>query len=114
MTADLDFYFDAVCPFAWMTSTSWDDVIERESDRALALTGKDVGAPIIHVGPPDGVAFFGPVISRRPSEEQAVELWEHVVGLARFPGFAELVRGLRETPKLRGLGVEVEEAQQDA
>lgn len=88
---------------------SWDEVIRQESDQALALTGKDVGTPIIHVDPPHGVAFFGPVISRRPSDEQAVELWEHVVGLARFPGFAELKRSLREVPQLRGLGVDVDE-----
>jgi len=29
----------------------------------------------------------------------------HVLGLARFPGFAELKRSLREVPQLRGLGV---------
>ena len=50
------------------------------------------------------MAFFGPVISRRPSPEQAVELWDHVVGLARFGGFAELKRSLRETPQLPALG----------
>jgi hypothetical protein len=51
------------------------------------------------------VAFFGPVISRLPSDEQAVELWEHVIGLTRFPGFAELKRSLREQPQLRSFGV---------
>ncbi|MDQ3464727.1 MAG: hypothetical protein M3500_08545, partial [Actinomycetota bacterium] len=69
------------------------------------LTGKDVGTPIIHFEPPDGVAFFGPVISRLPSEDEAVGLWDNVLGLARFPGFAELKRSLRELPQLRGLGV---------
>ena len=83
---------------------SWDDEIRRETDEALSLTGKDVGTPIIHFGPPDGVAFFGPVISRLPSAESAVELWDHVVGLARFPGFAELKRSLREQPQLVALG----------
>jgi hypothetical protein len=70
------------------------------------LTGKDVGTPIIHFEPPDGVAFFGPVISRLPAPDQAGELWDHVVGLARFPGFAELKRSLRERPQLIGFGVE--------
>jgi hypothetical protein len=32
-------------------------------------------------------------------------MWDHVLGLARFPGFAELKRSLREVPQLRGLGV---------
>lgn len=84
---------------------SLDLEIRAETDEALALTGKDVGTPIIHFEPPDGVAFFGPVISRLPSEGDAVRLWDHVVGLARFPGFAELKRSLRELPQLRGLGV---------
>jgi hypothetical protein len=84
---------------------SWDVELQQETDEALSLTGKDVGTPIIHVEPPAGVAFFGPVISRLPDEASAVELWDHVVGLARFPGFAELKRSLREQPQLVALGV---------
>ncbi len=83
--------------------------IRMETDEALALTGKDVGTPILHVAPPHGAAFFGPVISRLPDPEEAVELWEHVVGLATFPGFAELKRSLRERPQLQALGVEQSE-----
>ena len=85
---------------------SLDAVVRAETDEALALTGRDVGTPIIHFEPPDGVAFFGPVISRLPEPEQAGELWDHVVGLARFPGFAELKRSLRERPQLIGFGVD--------
>ncbi|MDX6324507.1 MAG: hypothetical protein QOK15_861 [Nocardioidaceae bacterium] len=88
---------------------SFDTAIRSETDEALALTGKDVGTPIIHFQPPNGVAFFGPVISRLPLEQDAVRLWDHVVGLAGFPGFAELKRSLRERPQLAGLGVEVGE-----
>jgi hypothetical protein len=88
---------------------SLDAVVRAETDEALSLTGKDVGTPIIHFQPPTGVAFFGPVISRLPAEEDAVRLWDHVVGLAGFPGFAELKRSLRERPQLRGLGVDVDE-----
>jgi hypothetical protein len=79
--------------------------IQAETDEALALTGKDVGTPILQFGPPDGTSFFGPVISRLPSEEEAVELWDHVVGLAGFAGFAELKRSLREQPQLPAFGV---------
>ena len=85
---------------------SWDMTIRAETDEALSLTGKDVGTPILHFQPPQGVAFFGPVISRLPSDAEAVELWDHVIGLARFAGFAELKRSLRELPQLRALGVE--------
>ena len=84
---------------------SWDAVIQAETNEALALTGKDVGTPILHFQPPAGVAFFGPVISRLPREDEAVQLWDHVIGLAQFPGFAELKRSLRELPQLPALGV---------
>jgi len=94
---------------------SLDAEIRAGTNEALRLTGKDVGTPIIHFEPPDGVAFFGPVISRLPSEDEAVGLWDNVLGLARFPGFAELKRSLRELPQLRGLGVGEDEvgAQED-
>jgi hypothetical protein len=88
---------------------SLDPVIRAEGEEALGLTGRDVGTPIIHVEPPHGVAFFGPVISRLPSDEDALRLWDHVVGLAGFAGFAELKRTLREKPQLRALGVDVDE-----
>ncbi|WP_434995449.1 mycothiol-dependent nitroreductase Rv2466c family protein [Arthrobacter sp. Ld5] len=89
---------------------SWDGEIRRETEEALALTGKDVGTHIIHFEPPAGVAFFGPVISRLPEDESAAELWDHVVALARFPGFAELKRSLRELPQLPALGVDADSA----
>ncbi|WP_139982736.1 DsbA family protein [Nocardioides litoris] len=88
-----------------LDDTDRDAQLQAETDEALALTGKDVGTPILHVAPPEGAAFFGPVISRVPAEEDAVRLWEHVVGLATFPGFAELKRSLREQPQLRSFGV---------
>jgi hypothetical protein len=84
---------------------SRDFAIRAETDEALALTGKDVGTPIIHFQPLQGTAFFGPVISRLPDPDDAVRLWDHVVGLAGFPGFAELKRSLRELPQLQGLGM---------
>lgn len=84
--------------------TSHDAVIGRESDEALERTGRDVGTPIIVFQPPDGPAFFGPVISRVPSADEAVRLWNAVIELATFPGFAELKRSLREPPQLPVLG----------
>ena len=90
---------------------SYDAELRAETDEALALTGKDVGTPIIWFRAPDrddtdGVAFFGPVISRLPAPDEAAELWDHVVALASFPGFAELKRSLRERPQLVGFGVQ--------
>ncbi len=88
---------------------SWDAELQAETDAALALTGKDVGTLVLHFQPLEGVAFFGPVISRLPDEADAVRLWDHVVGLASFPGFAELKLSLRELPQLPALGVRPDE-----
>ncbi len=93
----------------FLDDTTRDVEIQAESDEALSLTGKDVGTPIVHFEPPDGVAFFGPVISRLPDVGQASELWDHVIGLAKFPGFAELKRSLRERPQLPSFGVTTQE-----
>lgn len=92
--------------------SSLDAEIAAETEEVLARTGRDVGTPIIHFEPPDGVAFFGPVISRVPRGEEAVRLWNHVIELARFPGFAEMKRSLREKPQLRVLGYDPEAADQ--
>jgi hypothetical protein len=86
--------------------TSLDVLLRAETDEALALTGRDVGTPIIHFQPPAGVAFFGPVISRLPKPDDAARLWDHVVGLANFGGFAEMKRSLRERPQLASFGVD--------
>jgi 2-hydroxychromene-2-carboxylate isomerase len=79
---------------------SFDAVLREETTTALSRAGRDVGTPIIAVDPPDGPAFFGPVISRVPSDEDAVALWHSVMTLARWPGFAELKRTLREMPQV--------------
>ena len=83
---------------------AWDADVRADTGLGLSLTGEDVGTPIIQLDPPDGTGFFGPVISRVPRGPEAVELWEHVVGLARFGGFAELKRSLRGQPQLRVTG----------
>jgi 2-hydroxychromene-2-carboxylate isomerase len=85
-----------------------DEELRAETEQALTLTGRDVGTPILHFQPPDGTALFGPVISRLPSDAEAGALWDHVVGLASFPGFAELKRSLRERPQLASFGVDTE------
>jgi hypothetical protein len=82
----------------------WDAEIDAETELALSRTGRDVGTPIITFEPPDGVSFFGPVISRIPSDAEAVELWNAVITLAKFPSFSEMKRSLREVPQLRILG----------
>jgi hypothetical protein len=94
-------------PAAFATAVDdnrWDTELDAETALALSRTGRDVGTPIIAFAPPDGVSFFGPVISRIPRDEEAVPLWNAVLTLAQFPGFAEMKRSLREAPQLRILG----------
>jgi hypothetical protein len=92
-----------------LDDASFDTELGRETDEALTLTGKDVGTPIIQFQPPEGIAFFGPVISRLPDQVDAGALWDNVIGLASFPGFAELKRSLRERPQLTSFGVELDQ-----
>lgn len=84
--------------------TGWDDLLDAESELALSRTGRDVGTPIVTFRPPHGPSFFGPVLSRVPSGEDSLDLWDAVTALARIEGFAELKRSLRERPRLRLLG----------
>jgi hypothetical protein len=77
----------------------FDAVVAGETKLAIDRAGPDVGTPVLTFAPPDGPSFFGPVISRVPRGAEAVELWDAVERLARFPGFAELKRALREPPQ---------------
>ncbi len=87
-----------------LDNTEWDTLLNGETELALSRTGRDVGTPIVTFQPPDGLSFFGPVISRVPDDDQAVELWDAVTTLASFPGFAEMKRSMREIPQLSVLG----------
>ena len=98
-----------------LDETSWDALLEEETELALSRTGRDVGTPIITFNRPDGraLSFFGPVISRVPAADQAVPLWEAVTTLAEFPGFAEMKRSMREVPQLRVIGGLTDEPEQE-
>ncbi len=76
--------------------TSWDQVVRAEGDVGLSRTGGNLGTPFITFGPPDGPSLFGPVIGRVPRGAEALELWDAVEVLARFGGFYEIKRSIRE------------------
>ena len=70
-------------------SDEFDQLLRDETATALTRAGRDVGTPIVVFEPPDGVAFFGPVISRIPTDAESLVLWDAVMTLGAWPGFAE-------------------------
>ncbi len=74
---------------------SWDALLDNETELALSRTGRDVGIPIITFEPPDGLSFFGPVISRIPIDVEAVPLWNELWS-PRVWAFCALDRDLRQ------------------
>ncbi len=80
---------------------SFDAEISTRMKAGLDLTGNDVGTPIIALDDDNGdrVALFGPVITRVPSTEQSLKLWDAFIDAATIPGFWELKRTRTESPE---------------
>lgn len=78
----------------------WDKVLRDETELALSRTGEDVGTPIItfDTSRPEEATLFGPVISRIPRGQEALDLWDAVTLIARTPGIAEFKRSIRSAP----------------
>lgn len=77
---------------------SWDELLRTERDDALARVGGRTGTPVMSFDPPEGPAFFGPVLSAPLHGEQATELWDAVRTVVDAPGFSGLRRSVRELP----------------
>ncbi|MCG7242747.1 MULTISPECIES: disulfide bond formation protein DsbA [Corynebacterium] len=75
----------------------YDEKLREYHHNGISSVGDEVGTPVIKLG---DTAFFGPVITRVPTGEEAGELFDASVRLAQFPYFFELKRSRTEMPQV--------------
>ncbi|MFC0581190.1 mycothiol-dependent nitroreductase Rv2466c family protein [Micrococcoides hystricis] len=74
----------------------FDEQLKTSHDAGIGLVGDDVGTPIVAF---NDTAFFGPVITRIPRGEEAGEMFDGAVALAKYPYFYELKRSRTTNPE---------------
>jgi hypothetical protein len=82
---------------------TWDAVVAEH--RSVVDEVGAFGVPTIRLDGGFGRSIFGPVISRVPGDDEALELWRHVLWLTRSDNFWELKRQRAVDPDLEGFRV---------
>lgn len=89
--------------------TSLDEGLQASIDSAVEAVGDDTGAPTIVFVSDDGQrrGFYGPVLQELPNKDDALRLWDSLVGLVSVSAFYELKRtrpeGMPNTASTKGL-----------
>jgi hypothetical protein len=80
---------------------SFDEALKSSHHAGMDAVGTDVGTPVIHFPRPDGstTAFFGPVIMKAPTGEEAGRLWDGLLAIANTEGLYELKRTRTGSPE---------------
>ena len=72
-----------------MDDAAYDEAVVKSHHQGMDQVGDEVGTPTIAF---EGAAFFGPVLSQIPRGEEAGQMWDACVALAKVPYFYELKR----------------------
>lgn len=72
-----------------LTDSSLDEMVAKSHAAGQAALGETGGSPIVSV---DGHAFFGPVLTSVPTDDQTVPLFTALATLARTSSFTQLQR----------------------
>jgi len=78
-----------------MNSTEFDEALRASHANGMDRVGYEVGTPVISV---HGTSFFGPVLSPIPRGQDAAQLWDGVLLVAKTDGFFELKRSRTRDP----------------